>query len=625
MIRQNKRGVTLVALAITIIIMLLLAGIVIQMTLGDNGLIAKSTQAKIDQAKEELYETARLEYLTLKTKAISKNEEEPPVSEVLSAAGFLAKYDVNGDNITDKKGEVIDTKDNLLAKLSGMAGSGSGGHTTPSTPSAPETPTPQTYPEQSYPKTIDGVTIQEHDKDKMILKINIKEQTKIAIRQNSYVEAPKNIEVEWGNWGYDSFKPESWGATGEHEYYPGEYIMKIKDATTFSLDTADWRLDKFEITVLHWGKFESDPDEKNNIKLHSVKDIKMPEPNDVTVEYNQATITNIPEDLFKYKPTRKSMSYFQNSYNITSVPENLYKYNIGMEKAENVFSWCINITSIPENLFKCNQNLTHVNNLFPGSKATTIPENLFKYNTKLLNVTNIFVNSQVTTIPEELFKYNTKLETISGVCSTCINITNIPENLFKYNTEVLNFNSVLNNLNSVENIPENIFKYNTKALNFTNAFIGNTKLKSIPENVFKYNTKATEFISTFGSCTNIESIPENIFKYNTEARNFSSVFSGLLKLENIPGNLFDNNPEANDFSSAFSGCIKLTNIPWNIFQNINNNASNFRGTFANCNSLTYLNLPSKLYSMPESQYRGIFVGCTNAHNYSTAPESWINW
>ena len=626
MIRQNKRGVTLVALAITIIIMLLLAGIVIQMTLGDNGLIAKSTQAKIDQAKEELYETARLEYLTLKTKAISKDEEEPPVSEVLSAAGFLAKYDVNGDNITDKKGEVIDTKDNLLAKLSGMAGSGSGGHSTPSTPSAPETPTPQTYPEQSYPKTIDGVTIQEHDKDKMILKINIKEQTKLAIRYyNTYIPHPYSIEVEWGNWGYDTFRPDFSGSTGEHEYYPGEYIMKIKGAKSFSLESAEWRTDKFEVTVLHWGKFEDNENEQNNIKLYSVKDIKMPEPNDVTVTYEQAIITNIPEDLFKYKPTRKSMSYFQNSYNITSVPENLYKYNMGMERAENVFSWCTNITSIPENLFKYNQNLTHVNNLFPGSKTTIIPENLFKYNTKLLNVTNIFVNSQVATIPEDLFKYNTKLETISGVCSVCINITNIPENLFKYNTEVLNFNSVLNNLNSVENIPENIFKYNTKALNFTNAFIGNTKLKSIPENLFKYNTKATEFISTFGSCTNIESIPENIFKYNTEARNFSSVFSGLLKLENIPGNLFDNNPEANDFSSAFSGCIKLTNIPWNIFQNINNNASNFRGTFANCNSLTYLNLPSKLYSMPESQYRGIFVGCTNAHNYSTAPESWINW
>ena len=574
MIRQNKRGVTLVALAITIIIMLLLAGIVIQMTLGDNGLIAKSTQAKIDQAKEELYETARLEYLTLKTKAISKDEEEPPVSEVLSAAGFLAKYDVNGDNITDKKGEVIDTKDNLLAKLSGMAGSGSGGHSTPSTPSAPETPTPQTYPEQSYPKTIDGVTIQEHDKDKMILKINIKEQTKLAIRYyNTYIPDPYNIEVEWGNWGYDVFRPDYSGSTnGEHEYYPGEYIMKIKGAKSFSLESAEWRIDKFEVTVLHWGKFEEDPNEQNNIRLNSVKDIKMPEPNDVTVTYDQATIT--------------------------SIPENLFKYNIGMQRIENLFAWCINITSIPEGLLRYNQNLTQINNIFSGSKSTTIPENLFKYNTNLLNISGIFVNSQVRTIPEDLFKYNTKLETISAVCSTCINITNIPENLFKYNTEVLNFNNVLNNLNSVENIPENIFKYNTKVRNFTNAFVGNTKLKSIPE---------------------------NLFKYNPEARSFSSTFSGLSKLENIPGNLFDNNPEAADFSSTFSNCTKLTSIPWNLFQNNNNNASIFIGTFANCNSLTYLSLPSRLYSLQESQYRGIFAGCTNAHNYSSIPESWKGW
>lgn len=47
---QKKKGVTLVALAITIIIMLLLAGVVMQMALGDNGLIAKVSQSKIEQA-----------------------------------------------------------------------------------------------------------------------------------------------------------------------------------------------------------------------------------------------------------------------------------------------------------------------------------------------------------------------------------------------------------------------------------------------------------------------------------------------------------------------------------------------------------------------------------------------
>ena len=58
---QKKKGVTILALVITIIIMLLLAGVVMQMALGDNGLIAKVSQSKIEQAKAELYETARIE------------------------------------------------------------------------------------------------------------------------------------------------------------------------------------------------------------------------------------------------------------------------------------------------------------------------------------------------------------------------------------------------------------------------------------------------------------------------------------------------------------------------------------------------------------------------------------
>ena len=48
---QKKKGITLIALVITIVIMLLLAGVAIQMSLGENGIIAKSVQAKKEQAK----------------------------------------------------------------------------------------------------------------------------------------------------------------------------------------------------------------------------------------------------------------------------------------------------------------------------------------------------------------------------------------------------------------------------------------------------------------------------------------------------------------------------------------------------------------------------------------------
>ena len=59
---QKKKGITLIALVITIVIMLLLAGVAIQMTIGENGLISKTNQAKVEQAKAELFEIAKLEY-----------------------------------------------------------------------------------------------------------------------------------------------------------------------------------------------------------------------------------------------------------------------------------------------------------------------------------------------------------------------------------------------------------------------------------------------------------------------------------------------------------------------------------------------------------------------------------
>ena len=582
---QKKKGVTLVALAITIIIMLLLAGVVMQMALGDNGLFVRATKSKSEQAKAELYENAKLEYLGLKTKAIEQGQPDPQISEVLSAANFLAKYTVDGSNIKDKKGEVIDTRDNLLEKLDDMSSS-----------DFPITPSAQTYPEESYPKTIEGVTIQETDKDKLILKIKIKEQTKLAIRYNWYIPDPYNIHVEWGNWGYDLFKPDYSGPTGEHEYYPGEYTMKITGAKSFSLESAEWRNDKFEVTVLHWGKFEDNGNEDNKIRLYSVKDIKMPEPNDVTVEYQQGTITNIPEDLFKYKSTRKNISSFQNCANIASVPENLYKYNIEMTSIQNSFLGCYNITTVPEGLFKYNQKLNNINNIFSNTQIASIPENLFKFNKELETVSNIFTSSRITDIPENLFKYNVKLKNINGLFTSSHSIKSIPENLFKYNTEVTNFNNVFSSLPNLENIPENIFSNNKKAITFNLAFMYNSKLKVIPE---------------------------NLFKNNTEAINFSGTFQGCSSITTIPGNLFDNNPEAVNFNNIFSSCNKLNNIPWNLFQN-NTKANQFSGAFSGPNELNYLALPSRCYSLEEYQYRGIFAGCNNAWNYSSIPESWKN-
>ena len=47
-IMKNRNGITLIALIITIIVLLILAGVTISLVVGDNGILSKSTQAKVD-------------------------------------------------------------------------------------------------------------------------------------------------------------------------------------------------------------------------------------------------------------------------------------------------------------------------------------------------------------------------------------------------------------------------------------------------------------------------------------------------------------------------------------------------------------------------------------------------
>ena len=54
MLKNNAKGITLIALIITIIVLLVLAGVTIAMLTGENGIINKAMQAKIrtEEAKE---------------------------------------------------------------------------------------------------------------------------------------------------------------------------------------------------------------------------------------------------------------------------------------------------------------------------------------------------------------------------------------------------------------------------------------------------------------------------------------------------------------------------------------------------------------------------------------------
>ena len=58
--RKSENGITLVALVITIIVLLILAGVTIAMVVGDNGIITRSNEAKDETAKAEEMEEIQL-------------------------------------------------------------------------------------------------------------------------------------------------------------------------------------------------------------------------------------------------------------------------------------------------------------------------------------------------------------------------------------------------------------------------------------------------------------------------------------------------------------------------------------------------------------------------------------
>lgn len=390
-IYKNKNGITLIALVITIVIMLLLAAIVIQLTLGENGLISKANQAKIEQEKSELYDDAKLEYLNLKTKAIENNQPDPKSESILSEINFLNKYNIIGDNITNKKGEIIETKKNLLKEIEKL----------------------RTNPDTN--------TVADEDKNKLVLRLNIKNTTNLDLIQFG-VGAPIKAEFHDGSTGeikYEGY----YGPSITKTYTPGTYILKLfAENPLNNLNGLEVKINNSfaSVDIINWGE-----NKESIITLYAVNKINSPEPDLLSVRYNSAIFNKIPEDLFVNKQHAITMGSFDNCNNITEIPENLFKNCVNAKYFYNVFYNCKNITSIPENLFKYNINATTFDNAFAESGITSIPENLFANNPNITAVNYLFRNcNHLSNIPQSIINKCMSIPSHFSVFAGCTSASN---------------------------------------------------------------------------------------------------------------------------------------------------------------------------------------------------------
>ena len=71
---REQKGITLVALVITIIVLLILAGVTIAALSGPNGILSNATQATKDTAEAEAKEAVTMAINTVLTDAFANNE-----------------------------------------------------------------------------------------------------------------------------------------------------------------------------------------------------------------------------------------------------------------------------------------------------------------------------------------------------------------------------------------------------------------------------------------------------------------------------------------------------------------------------------------------------------------------
>ena len=110
---KEQKGITLIALVITIIVLLILAGVSIAMLTGDNGILTKANTSKTETTKAEVAERINMELNAVYADVLSGDITDFTKADLTKINGNLAgKAEATA---TDAKTFTITPKDTTLA------------------------------------------------------------------------------------------------------------------------------------------------------------------------------------------------------------------------------------------------------------------------------------------------------------------------------------------------------------------------------------------------------------------------------------------------------------------------------------------------------------------------------
>ena len=134
---RKEKGITLIALVVTIIVLLILAGIAISMVTGDNSLLQKAADAKIISGEAAEYEQIRLAVMAAKIKVgydanIDENMLNNELEKILGTGNYSLSAAENGYTLSIRDGEITYAIDNN-GNITKIENAGGGSSSDPST------------------------------------------------------------------------------------------------------------------------------------------------------------------------------------------------------------------------------------------------------------------------------------------------------------------------------------------------------------------------------------------------------------------------------------------------------------------------------------------------------------
>lgn len=393
----NKKGITLIALVITIIVLLILIGVTIAIVIGPDGVIFKAQEAKIASRYNALQDeiTQRRVDVELALKAgIPIPESDDDFLERLIEQDLidLTEDEYNFDTFTLYVGKAKYPKSNYVIDGSTVLGG--------------------LFIDQSLLSTLldTNVPANKHLKNMILIMkpVSINEPVKIPISNTNGLEINWDYKKDSGNFEVLNY---------DLDVYPSHLYTEVKEYEVHI------RGESAPGTI--FGRYEDEDEGLDFYVNDSIIGLKSWGENGFTEfkSFGGRVKGSVPS------PTRNTF--------------------IETQRISAPFSWCSELEGpIPENLFANCPHITSLDGFFAlcAQLSGTIPSRLFLNcpNVKSFELFFLACGSLTGTIPGNLFDSCTEVESMYFTFGGCNGLTGIGAGLFSKNLNITNFRYTFN-------------------------------------------------------------------------------------------------------------------------------------------------------------------------------------